>query len=581
MITLLKTYLERFYKLAGSTMKYAFLVNFLLFGLVLLLVTPTYETNDDVGMIIIESGNSNMLEPSEYVLFSNILLGKILKNLNIINNQIPWHTIYIILALFASYSILFYTLIKRLGYKYATLFYVIIFFTYGVNSLIALQFTKTASILAISAYMLLFYDYKSDNQNENIVVRYLVAVLLFVFSSLIRFDSFFLISLIFSPVFFYIFFLNKVYLLKRFGILVVSFFLIIAGFLYNNAAYKKWGNFMEYNVYRATIVDYDAFEKLTDKENKELLQKVQWSENDKKSICSWFFADSNVYSLEKLKIIHEYTNDKITDKTHLLHLTVDLLKSKDLKKFASKMFVLTLFLFFIALINGKKKEFIISVTILFIVALLFIAISIFYKVPPNRVLEGMLWAIVVFSFLLIDKIVLFGKKNYYYFLIFLIFALNNIRIIKADNNLRHNSGEYKNYVNWLISNEEKYTYFSFKGASCNEHIPAYSNVYQLHKTKIVSLGTLQNSPAMMSTLNKIGIKDGLLLKHLDNPNFVFLYKDKRVKSSVLEHPDLDNILMFMKEHYGITGHFKEIASFPINKMLVHAVQFERDMAPAH
>lgn len=576
MITLLKSYLERFYKMTGSPVKYALLVNFLLFGLVLLLVTPTYETNDDVGMIIIESGNSNMLAPSEYVLFSNIILSTILKNLNIFNNQIPWHTIYIILALFVSYSIVFYAIIKKIGYKYATVFFLITFLAYGINSLIALQFTKTASIVSIAAYMLLFFDYKDDKKNHKIYVRYIASVFLFFFSSLIRFDSFFLISLAFAPIFIYIFFIDKFYLLKRLGILVVAFLFIVAGFLYNNAAYKQWGNFMEYNTYRANIVDYSAFDKISQNEKNEILNKVGWSSNDLNTIESWVFADKNVYSLEKLKIINDYTMSKIKDKGHIVTIFKQLIRSAELKKPIIKLLFLVVFLAaFLFFIPSNKIFGFLSIFNIISIITLFITVAIFYKMPPNRVLEGMILAVILFSYLLIDKIILPTKIRMYCFLFFALFAINNIRVVMADNRSRKQTKEYTKFINWAIENKNKYIYLGFRGASNNEQIPVYSNAYTLSEINMISMGTMQNSPAIDSVIYKLGIKDGLLLKHLDNPSFVLLHRDNN-ESVVSEQAQYQYLLTFMKEHYGITGRFKEIASFPVNKMKVHAVQFEKD-----
>src|SRR5574340_1257988 len=90
----------------------AALLNAILFGLFLACGTPYYETNDDLSMQLIASGSFTG-QPSEYLVFTNVVIGWVLRILYETWNGPNWYMIYLLAVHFASLTALAFVFLSR------------------------------------------------------------------------------------------------------------------------------------------------------------------------------------------------------------------------------------------------------------------------------------------------------------------------------------------------------------------------------------------------------------------------------------------------------------------------------------
>lgn len=117
----------------------------LLFGLTLLLMTPTYDTNDDPVMALVASGYGTVKGPDEHLLYSNVLLGGTLKQLYSVAPYVPWYGSYLLLSQFLAHWLLLYAILILSRNKFSVFSYLIFYLGVGIYFLAHLQFTTVDS----------------------------------------------------------------------------------------------------------------------------------------------------------------------------------------------------------------------------------------------------------------------------------------------------------------------------------------------------------------------------------------------------------------------------------------------------
>jgi hypothetical protein len=207
------------------------IINSLIFLLLFLFTTPVYRSNDDIILNLISSGffgNGN----TEFVLFGNIILGKLLKLCYDISSQYNWYLLFLIFIQFLSHVIILYYLLKASN-KYFTLFiYLSLFSIFSVNLFSKINFSGT-SLIALSVS--LFIIYSILNKKSAIVLDYIFSLFLFAISILIRKDTFYIFCFIFS-LFPILYSKRRKEVLVIFTISVICF---ISIYSFNGSYYKK------------------------------------------------------------------------------------------------------------------------------------------------------------------------------------------------------------------------------------------------------------------------------------------------------------------------------------------------------
>ncbi|OFX88786.1 MAG: hypothetical protein A2W99_04775 [Bacteroidetes bacterium GWF2_33_16] len=551
------------------------LINLILFIIVYTLFIPVYNTNDDVAMMFIVSGVRNFTQPSEFMIFSNIFIGYILKILYNIYNNFIWYELYLIFCLFISHVAILYVLICRsISKKITILSYLLYFLLIGIVLLLNLQFTIIATFITIAGAVLIVFN----SDSKPITLQLITGILFIVLGSLIRFKSCYLGLLVFFPLFCYFIYVNyKRFFSKRNIKIYSSFFIAITlSFLFFKAdryLYSKSNNyekqFYEFNRLRSNIIDYKVLELNSDSNKQKILTSINWSENDYFMLSRWFFFDENKYSINNLKKIVEDKNQKQRISTFKIIESIKWCSSLFNKEII--IFSVSITLFFIVLFDLKKKELFFVLLYYIFNLLLLILIYIFTKAPPFRVY------ITIFGFstlipLILNKKndVIKGVDNYsniinglkYFnwkkstsvfrnlFLIiniafFLKFAIaccfinwQNSRIISEKNK------QFKKKIETLSNLNKKYVNWN---AIPWEQMPVFESKKFLNSINIIGLGC-----ANFTTLNK---------KILDSNNINNLYLDLVLDDNLYllsNNNDYELYLKYMKENYKMDIQYKEI-----------------------
>src|SRR5262249_45979882 len=80
---------------------------------------------------------------------------------------------------------------------------------------------------------------------------------------------------------------------------IIGLLRISQGYIY--ATTPGWEHFEEFNYLRAQFTDYQASP--FDDETRGIYERAGWSNNDYQMLMSWFFANPELYSIEKFRAI--------------------------------------------------------------------------------------------------------------------------------------------------------------------------------------------------------------------------------------------------------------------------------------
>src|SRR3954470_23500301 len=78
-----------------APLTFAFAAVGFLFVAVFTLLEPTFQTNDDLQLAMIASGTGISLQPDEHLVFTNVLIGHLLKSLYTAWPSVAWYGLYL------------------------------------------------------------------------------------------------------------------------------------------------------------------------------------------------------------------------------------------------------------------------------------------------------------------------------------------------------------------------------------------------------------------------------------------------------------------------------------------------------
>lgn len=160
-------------------------LNVLAMAVLVLIMRPSFETNDDIVFAEFGSGLRGVKTP--HLIFQNYFLGIIYRILYEITGRLPWYTIVQYAVLLAAFSAVTYVLINRLEGYSGLYLSVVLLCVFGYEGYIHIQFTKTAGIAAAAAVFLLFHVITSE---KFCIWEFLVGILLGIFGFMYREDQF-------------------------------------------------------------------------------------------------------------------------------------------------------------------------------------------------------------------------------------------------------------------------------------------------------------------------------------------------------------------------------------------------------
>ena len=371
---------------------------------------PVYETCDDLLMRMTVDGSGNKYAgSSDFLMFINTYYGYMLKKLYMINSHIGW------------YDLIFYTLIslslfvntlllQKSGEKY--LIYNI--FSFLTLSAIYIpifcqpQFSTVSGLSAVSVFIIFYkmLNNKEDLKKRTIIWSCFLILFFAVFSSLIRFHIFFLISLLALP---FLLFILKYYKRRKLRFLGYCIFLlfcmIINLFLFvlfnneiNNIPERKY--FKDYNKEATKLYDYSVATtnliypwepietKVKDLENK--LAEVQWQKGDLMLMLSWgYLGNNNIFSIQKLKKVNDLIYKDISTKNNSI-FNFSIIDYGRIFAFICFIYLMVFICFY------KKRNINYSLFSILLFILAVISLSYLFKGVPHRV-----WISIIALFLML------------------------------------------------------------------------------------------------------------------------------------------------------------------------------------
>ena len=240
---------------------FAVCVNLLAMAVMVLLMRPSFETNDDI--VFAEFGSGLRGVKDAHLVFQNYILGLIYRFLYQATGRLPWYTIVQYAVLLAAFSAVTYVLMNRLE-GYSGLYLSVIFLCcFGYEAYIHIQFTKTAGIAAGAAVFLLLY---LVSRERFAVWEFLWGISLGLLGFLYREDQFWASSALMAGAgVYFLLTLRKKYpgkQLRKLGICAGSFLILLISVAAVGAVdshmydESQWKDYQEFNGLRSKLLDY-------------------------------------------------------------------------------------------------------------------------------------------------------------------------------------------------------------------------------------------------------------------------------------------------------------------------------------
>ncbi len=266
--------------------------------------TPRYQTNDDATMNLIAAGLAFADRPDEHLLYTNVLIGLPLKWLYEHAPTFPWYGCYQFVTLYAAATGLGYALL-RVNPSWRQALVVFVFMWVAVfQCAVEVQFTKTSSITCLAGLLLFLAPLRGAEPWPRAAV--VAAAALVLWGSLVRFDSLLLACVITAPVALAAAWPAPARALRAAWPLAATVAVALGLHAVNQlyyAAEDGWKDFYAYNAMRAEFTDYNRYRYTRD--TQPAYEAAGWKPIDEQMLKVWFYADPEVYSLERMRRITE------------------------------------------------------------------------------------------------------------------------------------------------------------------------------------------------------------------------------------------------------------------------------------
>ena len=328
--------------------------NLLVLLAMLLIMRPSFETNDDIVFAELGSGLRGVKDA--HLVFQNYGLGVIYRFLYSVTGRLPWYTIFQYAVLFVAFTAVTYVLMNRLEGISGLCLSLILVCGFGYEGYIHLQFTKTAGIAAAAAVFLLLHVLDREKWSWAEVIA---GICLGIMAYMYRTDQFWAsCGLMAGAGLFFLFSLRKYKgrKLRRLGICILTFgiFLVcVAGVdRWDASKYQspEWKEYQEFNQLRSRLLDY-GFPDFDS--NQETYKELGISREAYELYRSWNFNDTEKFNTEVMK--------KLVDMKQKRPLTAGTVTAF-LKRYPSDLLKMPMFYLFavfvlVWLIWGRKDVF--------------------------------------------------------------------------------------------------------------------------------------------------------------------------------------------------------------------------------
>lgn len=279
------------------------------FGGMLLLIIPVFDTSDDMYMKGIVSGTFCVAEASDLMVYSNVLIGRLLKTAYAWSPGFPWYAFYLLSTHFVAYVALLWGFLLIRPNRQTVGYFLMAMIGFGSHLLWHFSFTTTAFLAVQSGIVLLVVQGCTSTREVAVTgTRASCGLFLIALGSMIRWQMFLCVSLLSIPMIASAFLMRPSRKLAVWGTVTVCLTsgLCFALAAYDSAVYRadpNWVEFHRINTYVYWVVDLARPVVWTThpSEVQEILQKVGWSANDVRMAQAWFLTDREVYTADALR----------------------------------------------------------------------------------------------------------------------------------------------------------------------------------------------------------------------------------------------------------------------------------------
>ena len=397
-------------------------------------------------------------KPNQYILFSNILLGYLLKGIYTYIPNISFYFIMLELMGLISLIIIVWIILKRCRISIGILVSIICLVCFSDDLFILVQFTKTASV-AIAAGGFLFLETISDKSIRHRKLITLAGCVLFLFGCMLRFACIYCVMpflLIRFIVLAYKKSLKEVFFRLLMCVVLAGASFALLGI--NNVLWNvdsEYRYYRELNEYRYPVTDVPK--PLYDEIRPEM-EAIGVSEIDYYLAATWQFTDLSVFTPEKLEKIAGILNDYNSRQTNTLSRAVEVFGYREYWSYPG---VIGIVLIFVLLLFTERKPYftiIASVTVCAFLLLYFAYIGrALYRVEFSVLFAA--FSAMAVSFAGNEKKIKIRRDVYLFTIFVFMYAilLYHVRIYIPDSSYKTlNDKSYKQYVEFIFVREDDY-----------------------------------------------------------------------------------------------------------------------------
>lgn len=517
------------------------------------IVTLGFESNDDVGMAQIVSGLTTGT-PSAELIFSNILIGSVLKFLYGLTDRVNWYTLYLLSAHFLALTGLLWAFLRLQSSRTAAILFALLFVEFEVALLLRLQFTSTAILTAVSGIVLTLS--RDETSGRRSMLATCCGAALVILAGLIRPDAMYYAIVLLLPLFAYeALFFRRWRPFVAIGLSVVAVATASAADGWHYRSDPAWREFMAYNRARAFIHDLPI---VTYEHNTRFFfDRVGWSYTDWGMFTNWFFTDRETFSREKLEAILRRFEGSTWSRSKSPQYLADSLRP--LSVFPPLVYA-NLLLAIVLAAGSRLRVLLVAAAAYLLLSSLLVVFSWYAKLPARIILPAYFSTVVVAFYVVLREAAL--RRHVmpvvwayawlrplttvaalvfvgYYVLRF--YAAAGSHIAKSDFN-RRDQDVLALFVHTL---RERYVrpnpeamFLNWGGRFPMFFTAPLDNYREIRDVKMLGLGWNIHSPQFDAAVSRLGLGD-LYQASYSNPN-VFLFTDPY---------SLQQLQRFVQEHY--------------------------------
>lgn len=549
----LKSILARKYNII-----FPIVINILFITIMFLGKNIFYECIDDYMIQEICAGYYG--EYNEYIIQMSIYIGKLLVYLfNIIPN-INWYFVFIIFIQFIGFTTIGSCIIKMKGKKVGSILYLTILMPFYLIGLIELEYTQVAYVSIIAGMITQIYALENKKKITSIY-----SIVLILIGSMIRFHCFYT-YIIFIIAYIFIKFMNKEKIRNILITNIIVFIIIFGAQVLNTNYYNSNPIYKNYFEYSKIRIIHNDFCKIDYHKNKDVFDKVGFSQNDKKLLDYVTIADEEVYSKENLqKLLDTYKEKKgilifidinpeafleffVTKSALPLYMCITLICISKQRKNKIIIFLVCFMQNLIYVLINKSPVRVLYPTYLMAYILIILDLNINFETLKNKMLKMNIIAKLLIAYIIMTNIYTYGlelvykklelKESYVYnqlfeyvsenkqnAYIYPVYAMQNIHLTSTNINVLQ-KGACENLFSigsWRIYNKE-YEEFKLKYNIDNmfRALIEKENVYLVDSNRWYKDGNINE---VITFLNEHYYKNKINVRQIKNfDEKIYIYK---------------------------------------------------------